>query len=242
MTQDGKCPAKWRSKAFYYVVAAGMLLLAAIGIPLRMEWYESTFLGAAGVLVLLGVGPQLYRAAVYRKSEREVLCRYVPWYQANAIAITLTFPLMGVAAIAGGRAPGSPFWMYYGGYFILVLGVVFTIMFVFLSFNRLCFTPSALVVRMLHRRFNLPRERICGFPPRNYTVATTGELSSHFDVVYDPADGRTNRMMMFFDMQFSVDRTNLLAALQAWKDGDAADPQLLDRVEAILRGQSRAGA
>jgi hypothetical protein len=38
--------------------------------------------------------------------------------------------------------------------------------------------------------------------------------------------------------QFTVDPANLGAGLQAWKDGDPNDPGLMDRVEAILRGQA----
>jgi len=34
------------------------------------------------------------------------------------------------------------------------------------------------------------------------------------------------------------DPANLLHALQAWKGGDPNDPGLMDRVEAILRGQA----
>jgi hypothetical protein len=35
-----------------------------------------------------------------------------------------------------------------------------------------------------------------------------------------------------------LDPSNLRPALQAWKDGDPNDPGLMDRVEAILRGQA----
>jgi len=38
--------------------------------------------------------------------------------------------------------------------------------------------------------------------------------------------------------QFTVDPANLAAGSQAWKDGDPTDPGLMDRVEAILRGQA----
>jgi hypothetical protein len=38
--------------------------------------------------------------------------------------------------------------------------------------------------------------------------------------------------------QFTVDPANLGAGLQAWKDADPNDPGLMDRVEAILRGQA----
>ena len=35
-----------------------------------------------------------------------------------------------------------------------------------------------------------------------------------------------------------LDPSNLRPALQAWKDGDPNAPGLMDRVEAILRGQA----
>jgi hypothetical protein len=36
----------------------------------------------------------------------------------------------------------------------------------------------------------------------------------------------------------TVEQSDLLGGLQAWKDGDPNDPGLMDRVEAILRGQA----
>jgi hypothetical protein len=39
----------------------------------------------------------------------------------------------------------------------------------------------------------------------------------------------------------TVEQSDLLGGLQAWKDADPNDPGLMDRVEAILRGQA-AGA
>ena len=36
----------------------------------------------------------------------------------------------------------------------------------------------------------------------------------------------------------TVEQADLLAGLQSWKDADANDPGLMDRVEATLRGQA----
>ena len=93
------------------------------------------------------------------------------------------------------------------------------------------------MVRILGRRFTIPRERVAAITPRTLTLGIPGRNPVHSDLVYDPGDGRSNRMLMCLDMQFSVDPADFAAGLHAWRDGDPNDPGLMDRIEAILRGR-----
>ena len=60
----------------------------------------------------------------------------------------------------------------------------------------------------------------------------------------DRDSGRTAHAVLFGPTNtkktawLTVEQAHLVAALQAWKDGDPIDPGLVDRVEAILRGQA----
>lgn len=213
-----------------------MLLLAATGFLRGAAWYLNLLLAAGGVLVLVATGRPLFRTAVYRISGQEVLCRFVPWYQPNTLVASLIFPIVGIAAIAMGRESDSPAWVRYAGYLGLVAGIVFVLFALIQSRNRLSFTPDTLAVR-LGRQFRLPRERVVAVKPRALASTGTGQTTRHYDLVYDPGDGRTNRIMAMLDMQFSVDPDNLATALNAWKDGDPNDPGLIDRIETILHGR-----
>ena len=68
----------------------------------------------------------------------------------------------------------------------------------------------------------------------------TGVPRLHVALTYAPADGQSGATVTagLLEGQFTVDPANLAAGLKAWKDGDPNDPGLMDRVEAILRGQS----
>ena len=61
----------------------------------------------------------------------------------------------------------------------------------------------------------------------------------------DRDSGRTAHAVLFGPTNtkktawLTVEQAHLVAALQAWKDGDPIDPGLVDRVEAILRARFR---
>lgn len=233
--------AKWRGPMFFYVMAAAMLLMAAIGLVRGTEWYLNLLLAAGGFMALLVLGRPTLRVAVYRTGTQEIVCRCIPWYQANTLATAVTFPIIGIAALVMGRAPDSPAWVRVGGYFILALGALAFVFAALQSTNRLSFTPSLLTVR-IGRRFDITRDRVIAIKPRTLTSTGTGQTSDHIDLVYVPVNGGGNRIMMCLDMQFSIQVANLAAALEAWKDADPADPGLSDRIEATLRGQTPTSA
>lgn len=241
MTTGKTATSKPKGPLFPRIVGIGMLVLAGVDALIGSDWYVSLGLAACGVLVLLWLGRPVFRSAVYRSGAQEVVCRYVPWYQANAIATSVALPLIGIAMIAAGSAAVGPAWLRYGGYFILALGAAFALLSVFMGLtNQLRFTPSVLALR-IGRNFEVSRESFVSIKPRALTGSAAWEGVAHFDLVYAPADGGSNRAVMVMDRQFSVETANLAAALQAWKDGDANDPGLIDRIERILRGQSPAG-
>lgn len=239
MTAEDATPSrpKRRLSAFASVVALGLLVLGGIGALQGMGWSLSLGLAAGGVLIFLGLGRPLFRIAIDRPSAQEVRCRFVPWYQANTLLTSVMFPIIGLVMIVQGREAGSPFWLRYGGYFIVVFGVAAGFLALFQSTNRLSFTPASLWVR-IGRRFEIPRERVVAIKPRMFTSTGTGKTTRHWDLVYVPAGGGANRIMPMLDRQFSVEPDNLGAALQAWKDGDSDEPGLMDRVEALLRRQA----
>ena len=143
--------------------------------------------------------------------------------------------MVGAATVAAGRGPSDSMWISVPGWLILTLGLVFALHTVLQCANRLILTPSLLTVRILHRRYDIPRERVIGLTPRTLTFTVAGRNPLHFDLVYAPDGGGTNRMLMFLDMQFSVEPANLAQALLAWKNADPTEAGLMDRLEAILR-------
>ncbi len=154
--------------------------------------------------------------------------------------MSLVVPIIGIALIAAGRAPDTPAWVRYAGYISLLIGMGFALIAVVQSTNRLNFTRSTLNIR-IGRRFEISRERFVSIKAKALTSASRGKATPHYDLVYAPPDGGSNRIMAAVDMQFSVEPENLATALQTWKDSDPKDPELMDRLESVLRGQSAAG-
>ena len=218
----------------YYVGVVVMLLLAVIGVVRAFPGFVNLIMGAGAVMGLIGLGRPLYRSAVHRVGEQDIVCRFVPWYQSTTLSATTTFPVMGVAVIWWGRDVDSA-WLRFVGYVLLALGVAFIGLAVFQCTNRLIISPAALRVRV-GRWFDIPREQVVAIRPMLFTSVGTLQTTRHWDLVYVPAGGGANRIMAQIDRQFSVDPDNLAAALQVWKDGDPCDPGLPDRVERLLRG------
>ena len=241
MTPDD---TKRRQPVFAFLAAIGMILMGGIGVLRGMDWSLNLGLAALGVLVFLGLGRPLFGVGVDRPSTQEVLCRFVPWYQASTLLSSGALPIFGITAIAQGKAPDMPFWVGYGGWFLLILGIVFAVFTVLMALrNRLQFSPSSLTVRTLQSQRDIPRDHVQAITSRMVPAGITRTPTLHVDLTYIPVWGgdQDSRTSSLLDTQFSVDPANLLHALQAWKDGDANDSGLMDRVEAILRGQA-AGA
>jgi hypothetical protein len=152
------------------------------------------------------------------------------------------FPLIGIAFIAQGRESDTPFWVLYGGYFILIMGLVFALSALLAwKANRLVITPSVLSLKIIFRpAHRISREGVRAITPRMGSNGLPSAPRLHVEFAYTPTDGQGDSTVTIgmLEGQFTVDPANLGAGLQAWKDGDPNDPGLMDRVEAILRGQA----
>jgi hypothetical protein len=108
-------------------------------------------------------------------------------------------------------------------------------------------SPSALAVQQVGQQTaptEIPRgavEEITATTARlrNNDTAPTTQIS------YQARDsGPTTHTVLFGPTNtlktswLTVEQSDLLGGLQAWKDADPDDPGLMDRVEAILRGQA----
>jgi hypothetical protein len=233
---------RWK-KVPRYTFAVVLLLCAVAALRLGGQWYWSlTGFCTAGAII---VGQRrIFRAAVSR-SEDEIVCRYIPWYEGNAYSTLVLIPLMGVAGIAAGCAPGNSVWLLLAG--IVIAGVTpLTVYGIVRMWRRslLCITPSMLMVRLAERGSELTeirREMVESIEPT--IVPLPYARSLQVAITYRPVDpdkGTTKTVII--GLRLSVRPINLLHALVVWKDGADDDPgELLDRVERVLRAGSVAG-
>lgn len=230
-----------------------MLLLAA-GYALFPQLRNWPFIVTAAVLGILltfiGSG-RVYRPAVTRTGDT-IACRYNPWREATFYLSLIGVPLFGCLTIAGASliGRGSPsLWRIVG---ILVIAVTPIPVFVLArqaSRSLLRITPLALTVSgpgKRHAMTEIPRETVQAVGP------TTGRLGNSTtapvtEITYQPADSGppTTHSVLFGPTNtkktawLTVEQADLLAGLQAWKAGDPNDRGLMNRVEAILRGQNQ---
>jgi hypothetical protein len=212
--------------------------------------------GASWYVVVIGlciasfvvVGKRrILRAGVARTSE-DIVCRYVPWYEASAYLMNIGLPLMGSAMIAAGDDPGYPTWFRYGG--IVLLGATLLMMYATYRMWSRCslrFTPSTLTIRVADPKIRpgeLPRDRVEAITPKWIANSVSGAKALQVEIAYRPEDSTTDALnTVLLGLQLTVEPINLYSALVTWKDGADADPiQLMDRIEQILRGRSTAVA
>ncbi|MDR3664359.1 MAG: hypothetical protein P4L86_28915 [Mycobacterium sp.] len=227
-----------------YILGAGACLLAGINVLIGSAWYISFIIGVAGVGLIYGSGRRTFRAGVSRTGD-QIVCRYIPWYEGNAYVFGILLPLMGIAGIAAGSAPGHPpAWLWYGGIVLLCISALLIAVTVFIWRRSLLrFTPSELTLRLAERGSELtdiPREHVKSIEDKLVPNASAGTESLQVEVVYYPvgvSNGTTKTVML--GTYLSVQPINLANALVAWKEGAYSDPsELMDRIEGILRGRS----
>lgn len=190
---------------------------------------------------------RILRAGVTRTSS-DIVCRYVPWYEATAYLMNIGLPLMGTATIAAGYDPGYPRWFRFGGIFLLG-ATLLMIYATFRMWNRcsLRFTPSTLTIRVADPKIRpgeLTRDQIEVITPRWIANSVSGVKALQVEIAYRPEGSTTDKTeTVMLGLQLTVEPINLYGALVTWKDGADADPgQLLDRIEQLLRGHSAAVA
>jgi hypothetical protein len=150
-----------------------------------------------------------------------------------------------VASVGAGYAPGNPVWLRFTGIILLVLTPIFA--FSAVRMWRRCLlsiSPSALTVRLATPKDELTeirRDSVLSIVPKTVPNGVSGQ-SLQVAVAYRTADLSSDTKTVLLGLQLSVQPVNLLNALVAWKNGAHDNPsELLDRIERVLRGRSRAG-
>lgn len=234
----GKPKLRWR--VLRYSFGGALCLMAVIDSVVGARWSLALAVAVVGGVILIGQR-RILRAAVSRTGD-EIVCRYIPWYEGSAYTVTLLLPLMGVAMVDLGFAPGNPAWLRYGG-FLLLSVTPLTVWGVVRMWRRclLRFGPRALTVRLVDRGSELTeirRELVHSIEPKIVPNGVNGQ-SPQVEIAYRAADLTSKTVLL--GLQLSVQPINLFHALLAWKDGASDTPsELLDRVERILRGHSTA--
>lgn len=236
---NAQTSGKW-GRILRYAFGGAMCLMAVVAMSVGVQWYLSLIAFCTALIFILG-RRRIFRPGVNR-SEDEIACRYIPWYEGNAYVLNVVVPALGVASVGAGLTPGNPAWLRFTGVMLLVL----TPLFVFSAVRmwRRCLlriTPSALTVRLAAPKDELTdirRDCVLSIEPKIVPNGVSGQ-SLQVEIAYRAADLTSKTVLL--GLQLTVQPINLLNALLAWKDG-AFDPpsELLDRVERILRGHSTA--
>lgn len=240
----GGAKGRW-GRALRYSFAVGLCLLTVVAARAGLPWYWSVAVLCGALVIILG-RRRIFRPAVTR-TPNEIVCRYVPWCEGNAYVLNVLLPLLGVASIAAGSAPGNPAWLRITGIVLLALTPLFTYSAV--RMWRRCLlgiTPSALAVRLAGPKDELteiPRTRVNSITPKMVPNAVSGAQSLQVEIAYLPADLSSDTpKTVVLGLQLSIQPNNLHDALVAWKDSANETPSaLLDRIERILRGREMAG-
>ncbi len=110
-------------------------------------------------------------------------------------------------------------------------------------------TPTKLSVPLPGQSYaiiDIPRERVESIAPGNETVGFGSTKLLLSEITYSAGDSNsrsTQRVLLgpapaTDTVWLTIEPTNLLNALQVWKDADPAAPGMMDRIEKLLRGQS----
>lgn len=240
---DDETSGRW-GRRLRYTFGAALFLLAAVAMSVGVQWYLSLIAFCAALMFILG-RRRIFRPGVTRAGE-EIICRYIPWYEGNVYVLNVLIPLLAVAGISAGCAPGNPAWLRFTGILLLVLTPLFVSSAV--RMWRRCLlriSPSALTVRLTAPKEELTeirRECVVSIEPKVVPNGRSGQ-SLQVAIAYRAADlGNDPTKTLLLGLQLTVQPINLLNALVAWKDGAHDNPsELLDRVERILRGHSTVG-
>lgn len=237
---DSGAKGRW-GQVLRYVFGVAVCVLAGINVLIGSAWYLCLGVAVVGVGIIYGSVRRIFRAGVSRTGD-EIVCRYIPWFEGNVYLFNGLIPLLGVALVAAGYAPGGPAWLRYGGIALLCISGFFLISNVSMwrrSF--LCFTTSTLRVHGTEGArdwADIRRDRVQSIEPKLVAYGSTKSLQA--EIAYLPTDvDREPPKTVALGPRLTVQPANLLNALVAWKDGANANPnELLDRVEEILRGRS----
>lgn len=229
--------------------AGTVLLLIAVvfaAFPELRNWPLVASAAVAGLAFHLVGSGRVYRPAVTRVGET-ITCRFNPWREAAFYFVLIGLPALGLMAITGASVVGRgnpSFWRIVGA---MIIASTLLPVFVFIRQSRgslLSIDPSGLTLSPPGANSVLtqvPRSSIQDITAatarmRNHDSAPATQItyqdgsSSPATVLFGPTNTKKTAWL-------TVEQSDLLAGLQAWKDGDPDDPGLMDRVEQILCGK-----
>ena len=224
-------------------IAVVMLALTVVMVALD-DWFLAVVDAVIAVLLLLGNSP-LFKVAINREPDA-IACRYVPWYETGPYLSAGAGTILGLWAVAAAFRPG--FGGMFGVFGAIILVMIPIIVMKFLRGYRRCslrITPDGLSIPDPGRDYamtQIPRERI-------QSIASAGEAAGFgsstlrvTDITYGAGDSgsaartvRVGQAPAEDTVWLTVNPLHLRNALQVWRDGDPTDPQLLDRIESVLR-------
>jgi hypothetical protein len=224
-----------------------MLVIAAsfAAFPEHRNWRLIAAISVSGLTAALIGSGRIYRPALTRAGDT-ITCRFTPWRDAMFYGVLIVMPALALTPIAAGA--GSPGYLRIIGILYLAWTTVLVSRFVRQARQSLLrISPAALTVSQVGQQTaptEIPRGAVEGI-----TATTARMLNSDnaptTKISYQARDsGPTTHTVLLGPTNtkktswLTVEQADLLAGLQAWKDGDPNDPGLMDRVEAILRGQA----
>ena len=225
------------------LIVAGFVVFAG-----QRNWLFIAAGAICGLTFYLAGSGRIYQPAVTMAGD-VITCRFNPWRDAAFYVVLIGMPALAVTPIAeGSRSPSS----------LRIIGILWllwtpVLLFRYVRQNReslLRISPTALTVHQPGKH-SAPTEVARGAieavtastaQTLNYDSAPTVQIvyrdrgassSGAHTVVFGPTNTKKTAWL-------TVEQADLLAGLQAWRDGDPTEPGLMDRVEAILRGPKSA--
>lgn len=236
--QDKSEPLAVKSRASGWV----FVLLAPFS-GLMGNCWGAAGLAIGGIALLLVGSGRIYRPAVTRGPDG-ITCRYNPVREGSAYLMVVAMP--GMLLYMFGQPTHWLRLIALAGLAMVAVGAL-----MYLVEWRRCLlriTPASLTVALPAQRYaqiDIPRERVVSITGgtgarRN---GDTGPVTQITYLTNDSAPGAPSTVLIGPTnannaMWLTVEQSDLLAALQAWKEGDPRDRALLDRVDALLRGHA----
>ena len=249
-TARGRVASVLRNTLVVLTNAVGviMVVLGVVAAANGWSWFFLLFGLSLGLIFMFGF-PQsrVLKAGISRTPE--ILCRYVPWFQGDFYVLVASL-LLVISVIGLGLSKGWDAENIVGaiaGIVLLALAVSgFRSQARLWRRCRLRIGQSELAIEVIKAGaapIVVPREAVQAINTEIVDGGIDGSTTRYLALVYGGGGGQPEtihigRHTAESGLLLSVKPQNLERALAAWKDGGSDDPELLDRVEAILRGRS----
>ena len=250
-TMRGRVASVLRNTLVVLTNAVGviMVVLGVVAAANGWGWFFLLFGLSLGLMFMFGF-PQsrVLKAGISRTPE--IVCRYVPWFQGN-FYVLVALPLLAISATGLGLTTGWDAENIVGaiaGIVLLALAVSgFRSQARLWRRCRLRIGQSELAIEVIKAGaapIVIPREAVQAINTKIVDDGgVDGSKTRYVALVYGGGGGQPEtihigRHIAESGLLLSVKPQNLERALAAWKNGESDHPELLDRVEAILRGRS----